>query len=63
MDRLLDSYIFPKILSPVLTFFIDVFQGILFIVASGEVSNARKLYVQIFSMYVRKFEHSNNEIT
>ena len=41
MDRLLDSYIFRKILTPVLTFFIDVFQGILFIVASGEVSNAR----------------------
>ena len=49
MDRLLDSYIFTYI-------FHRRFQGILFIVASGEVSNARKLYVQIFSMYVRKFE-------
>ena len=55
MDRLLDSYIFRKILTPVLTFFIDVFQGILFIVASGEVSNVRKLYVKIFQCTCANF--------
>ena len=54
MDSLQDSYIFRKILFPVLTFFIDVFQGILFIMASGE-AYVRELYVKIFQCTCANF--------